>query len=146
MVTGGAIALVMVGGGSFYAGTKYSNSAAPQARSGQAQQGGGQRGRFANGAGFVAGSIIAMDPQSITVQLGGPNASSTNNGSTGSKIVLFSASTQVGKFVTGAATDLKVGQTVMVQGNQNSDGSVTASSIQIRPAGSTFRGSGRDGN
>ncbi len=90
----------------------------------------------ASGAGAVFGTIIAKDANSITVQLGGgPNASSTNAGASGSKIVLLNANTEVGKTVAGSSGDLVVGQTVVVNGTPNSDGSITAAMVQIRPEG-----------
>jgi hypothetical protein len=73
--------------------------------------------------GFATGQITAQDSTSITLKM--------RDGST--KIVFFSPSTSVGKSVSGAASDLAVGQNVMVNGTNNSDGSIAAQNIQIRP-------------
>lgn len=81
-------------------------------------QNGGMMGR-----GGVIGSILSMDDKSITVKM--------QDGST--KIVLFSDATTYENTATAAKTDLKVGQNVAVFGAANSDGSVTASSVQINP-------------
>jgi hypothetical protein len=77
------------------------------------------------GAGFVTGQIISADSQSITVK--------QQDGST--KVVYFSGSTTIDKTVTGVATDLLVGQEVTTNGTANSDGSIAAQTIQLRPAG-----------
>lgn len=133
-----------VGGASFYGGMVYGwNQAATnlsaQRRGGFDQQFGGGQFRGGNGAnrtggpgeaggrngaGFVNGEIIAADARSITVKM--------RDG--GSKIILFSDKTEISKFVAGAAGDLQVGENVMVTGTPNSDGSVTAQTIQQRPA------------
>jgi hypothetical protein len=69
------------------------------------------------------GEIIAKDEKTITIKLS----------SGGSKIILLSESTQINKISQGYAEDLKIGENVMVQGTTNSDGSVTAKTIQITP-------------
>lgn len=122
------IAVVVVGGGAFYGGMKYAQSKTPQ-RTGQ---GNFQRNGTANigglrgngSGGFTVGDIIAKDNNSITVKL--------NDG--GSKIVFYSGTTEVDKFAKGTAGDLQVGESVTVSGQANQDGSLTAQTIQIRPA------------
>jgi hypothetical protein len=128
---------ILAGGGGYYAGTKSVSSVAVtnNKQFGGAGGQGGRTNRFA-GAGAAFGSIVAKDANSITVQLmGGPNASSTNGSATGSKIVLYSGSTEIGKTVAGTGSDLTVGESVVVNGTPNSDGSITAQMIQIRPVG-----------
>jgi hypothetical protein len=122
------VALV-IAGGAFYGGMKHGESARQnfirQSFNGQAglQTGFGNRNGGQSGAGFVSGEIISKDNQSITLQL--------RQG--GSKIVFYSDATDISKFAGGTPTDLETGKTVMVTGNANSDGSITAQSIQIRP-------------
>ena len=88
---------------------------------------GGTRG--AAGGGFVSGQITANDGTSITVQL--PNGNSEN--------VFYSNSTQVVKPSPASVTDLTPGTMVMIGGTTNSDGSVTAQSIQIRNSTSSAK-------
>ena len=132
----GIVVVVSVAAGSFWSGIQYQKSQTP-ARGGFAQGGfqgaaGGRGARAGAGGGFAAGSIVSKDSTSITIQLGQGG---------GTRIVLISPSTEVGKMVTGSSTDLNTDESVTVQGTSNSDGSLTAQTIQIRPAGSGF---GRD--
>ncbi len=135
------IALIIVGVGAFYGGMKYAESKSstrnsannfqnfqnlsPEERQQRFDQIGGLRGtrNSQTGTGFVNGEIISKDEQSITVKL--------RDG--GSKIVFYSDSAKVEKFIDGSSADLEIGKTVMVNGSANQDGSVTAQSIQIRP-------------
>ena len=127
----------IVAGVAFYGGMQYGKGKSvntAQSRflgmngggGGQFGQGGaGVRGTRMGGAsgGIVAGSILSKDNDSLTIKL--------RDG--GSKIVFFSTSTEVQKSTSGSTSDLGVGADVVVIGGSNSDGSVTAQSIQIRP-------------
>ena len=93
-----------------------------QLRGGVAGANGAQRSaRIMNGG--AVGSIVAKDTTSITVAL--------RDG--GSKIVFLSPKTAISKTTDGVAGDLAVGKEVSVNGTPNSDGSITAQSIQLRP-------------
>ena len=129
------IGVVVIGGGAFYGGMQYAKAGTPTrgangARS--AQFGGTAGGRNGQGGpgGFTGGQIIAKDDKSITVQ--------SRDGS--SKIVFVNTNTPVMKSVAGSVSDLKSGEQITVIGTANSDGSITADSLQIRPATSTPRG------
>ncbi|MFH1789808.1 MAG: hypothetical protein ABH832_01945 [bacterium] len=114
-----------VGGGGFYAGIQYNKS---QSTNRFANFQGTRNGNFNaqnTRPGIISGSIVSKDDNSITLQL--------QDGS--SKIIFYSETTQIGKFETGTAEDLFEDQTITVNGTTNPDGSTTAQSIQIRPAG-----------
>jgi hypothetical protein len=89
---------------------------------------------LAAGSDFLAGQVLSKDANGITVQLMNnvPGGNSTST-STGSKIVIISGSTAISKYDAGTSADLAVGQQVVVTGTDNSDGSVTAQNVQIRP-------------
>lgn len=74
--------------------------------------------------GLLTGTVASKDAGSITLN--------TRDGS--SHVVLTTPDTTVQKSVQGALTDVAVGATVIVTGATNSDGSVSATSIQLRPA------------
>lgn len=73
--------------------------------------------------GGVFGSILSIDSNGVTVKL--------NDGS--SKIVLFSSATTYTNTTSASKNDLKVGESVAIFGATNSDGSVTATDVQINP-------------
>src|SRR4030042_3197282 len=129
------IIVLLVGlGAGFFGGIEFRNFQMSKARAnftvggpnGNFQRfignGNGQGGNLMRG-GAVSGSILSMDANSITVELA--------DGS--SKIVFFSGTTTYMNTISVAQTDLKVGTEVVVIGTANSDGSVTANSIQINP-------------
>lgn len=133
-----AIAIILVAlsfwGGTLYAQHKAKSTAISRVgnfNGGTFVRSGGAGGQYGAGAnrsgGGVVGTIISMDATSATIQL--PTG--------GSKIVFFTDSTDVGKSVSGKKTDLAVGEQVSAVGTPNQDGSITAQSIQIRPAVST---------
>ncbi len=124
------IGLVIVGiivlVGAFYAGMTYGGNnvrASINSKSMNfAQNMGGVRGNR-NMGGFTNGQIIAKDDKSITVSLM----------SGGSKIIFLDSNTKVSKQAMGTMADLAVGTQVSIMGAANSDGSINATTVQIRP-------------
>ena len=137
------IIAAVVSGGSFYAGVKYGQSKNSAIIRGTGESfnfsgngtGAGSRvvgqrttrGAGNSNGGIAVGEIISKDDKSITIKL--------RDG--GSKIIFLSNSTSVMKTVDGSATDLEVSEQITALGSPNPDGSITAQSIQIRPARST---------
>ncbi len=136
--------LAMIGlvlaGGSFYGGMIYQSSRTPSRTMAQNEAAGGPGGfrqggmrggtngsmggaRGMGGGGFVQGSVLSKDSTSLTIQ----------QRDNGSKIVIFSSSTKIGKITDGTLNDISTGSDVVVNGTTNADGSVTASMIQLRP-------------
>jgi hypothetical protein len=130
------VVAIVVGVGGFF----YGRSTATTSRAGFA----GGTGTFSSstrrlaggtaGGGFATGQITAMDSSSITLQLANGN----------SEVVFYSSSTPVSEPTTVSPSTLKVGTNVMVGGTPNSDGSLTAQTIQVRAAGTAggFGGGG----
>ena len=129
------IVVIIIGcGGAFYGGMRYAQSKTPTGptqRDFQNFQQMGNSTRTGNGqsrTGVTDGEITAKDDKSITVKL--------RDGS--SKIIFYSDSTEVSKFVSGTSNDLEIGKTVMVNGKTNQDGSISAQLIQMRPNTNTL--------
>ncbi|HKB88379.1 MAG TPA: DUF5666 domain-containing protein [Patescibacteria group bacterium] len=127
MILVGLIALGAGFGGGYYFKTFQQNKARGNFATGaNFQRFTGTRGGMQNGMvrpGSTQGTILSMDDKSVTVKM--------MDGT--SRIVLFTDSTTYSNTVTAAKSDLKVGSTIAVFGAPNSDGSVSATSIQINP-------------
>jgi hypothetical protein len=124
---------VVLGVGGFFGGMQYQKSKAPtlpgfggNLTSAQRAQFGARAGRpgTPGGGGFISGQIISKDDKSVTIK--------DQTGST--KIVYYSDSTKVSKQADGALGDLNKDSNVTVSGKANSDGSIAADTISIRPA------------
>ncbi|MEI7512087.1 MAG: hypothetical protein WCK01_01360 [Candidatus Uhrbacteria bacterium] len=127
------IVAVLFGAGGFYGGMQYTNANRVSARAGGPTGQGFARGQGAPGmngqgrggfGGGAAGEVLSKTDKSLTLKL--------MDG--GSKIVYLSGSTTVNKMATGSLDDVSAGTNVTIVGSSNSDGSVTASMIQLRPA------------
>ena len=133
---------VVVLAGVFYTGMSYGKGQASvtQNTGGRNFAGGQRNGR--NGGGFIGGQIIAKDANSITVELRALSQDGSSVGAQtgtpvsnqGSKIVFYTDKTTVMKTADGSIADLAIGEQVSVTGTPNTDGSVNAQSVQIRPA------------
>ena len=133
-----AILIVAVAIGSFFGGIKYqqnktfSNFRQQMVDGNNLPQGVGRNAQnidLAKNRGQTAGfhqtigEIISIDDKTITVKLA----------TGGSKIVLISDTTKINQSVTATKTDLTVGTKIMVNGETNTDGSITSRNIEINP-------------
>ena len=127
--------VIIISGGAFFGGMKYGESKgsagnfsrqnfqnlSEEERQQISQGKAGEMGRGTNSG--LSGEVIAKDEQSLTLK--------AQDGS--SKIVFFSTSTAISKMTDGSINDIEIGKQVMVSGEQNSDGSYTAKTIQLSP-------------
>ena len=130
------VLIIVAAAGGFFVGMQYEKSQARNSAFGQFAQ------RFGNGNGTylqrtgangqqgqrftpVRGQVLSLGSGTMTVKM--------QDGST--KIVVLGSNTTFVKTQTGALSDLKQGDNVMVVGTNNSDGSVTATDVQINPQG-----------
>lgn len=120
----GIIAVIALVGGIFWGRGMAAGSTSRTGRFalGSSTTGGFGGARGGAGGGFTAGTVSAIDSQSITLQLANGN----------SENVFYSSSTQVVVPQTASITSIQPGSMVMVGGTTNSDGSVTATTIQVR--------------
>lgn len=126
-----AVLVVVAGVGGFFGGMQYQKSKQPAApsfgdRGSMNFNGNINRGRTVGniGGGMVRGTVTAVQGSTITVQ--------DTSGS--SKLVITGSSTTVENTVSASLSDVAVGTSVMASGTSNSDGSVTATTIQLNPS------------
>ena len=118
------VGIVVVGAVSFYGGMQYQSSLRGTGRAGGF---GGQAATRGAQNRPVTGDVVSVDTDSLTVKV--------SDGST--KIVNIAPDTSYAKTATATASEVQVGTKVGVFGQTNSDGSVTAQSVQLNPQ---FRG------
>lgn len=129
------VGIIVVGGVSFYGGMQYQISKVQSNVSQMRSQfsrgvngtfaggGGGTRNAgMQRGGGMISGEVISKDDSSVTVKL--------SDG--GSKNIFFSSSTKILKSSEGTLGDIGIGKQIFGQGTVNTDGSVTAETIQLR--------------
>lgn len=90
---------------------------------GRTMMGGPGRSMGMRGNGNVAGTVLNQDATSFTLSL--PQG--------GSRTVLITPTTTVLKTAPGAMTDIQKDSFLMVSGTSNADGSISASTLSIRP-------------
>jgi hypothetical protein len=138
----GLVLAIILIGASFFAGTKYAESRSPAGnRFVAGQQGGAGRGAFgAGGAGGQTGAAGRNLFRGAGGNMTAGEVSKIENGiltlktpDGGSKLIVMSSSTKVMQMSEINLDALKTSTPVMIMGTANSDGSVTAASIQIRP-------------
>jgi hypothetical protein len=120
------VIVIVVAGGAFYGGMAYAKSQKNRVNFGNfsGQRQGGNLSGAAKQNGMTSGEILSVDGESVTIKM-------RDNGS---KIIFFSDSAKISKMIDGAVADLVVGQNIVVTGTANSDGSISAATIQLRPA------------
>ncbi len=121
MITGVVALIIGVSLGYFGGNALHPAAATPTRGNFSGMMGGAGR---AGGNGLLSGTVAAKDSDSITID--------TKDGS--SHIVLLTPNTTFQKSVSGTESDVATGSTIIVSGTTNSDGSVSATSIQLRPA------------
>ena len=115
------VAIIALAIGAF-GGMKYQQS--QRSSFGQAGQNGfRQRGINSQNGQAVRGEVVSIDDKTLTVKM--------RDGST--KLVILSSGSNITKAAQGSRDDIKSGGQVMVFGTSNSDGSVTAQSVQLNP-------------
>ena len=121
------IAVLTAGIAAFYGGMKYSQAnVSKNFRQNAAVFSRNALGRQNNqpNNNMVSGEIISKEDGSITVKMRDDS----------SRIIFYDADTDIGKMAKGDSNDLESGKTVFITGRTNQDGSITAQSIQLRPA------------
>ncbi len=126
-IAGVLVAVVFFGAG-YFTSSKLAGPKAPGGMqfapggNGAQRQNAQMRNRNSLG-GFINGELVKKDAGSFSLK--------QRDGSM--KLVLITSSTKAMKMSEGTLDEFNVGQQVMVTGSANSDGSLTAQTVQIRP-------------
>jgi len=139
IIVGVIVLCAAVGAGAFYGGTVYECQQVANVRNSFFNGRGGNGGTGGGGGGGGIGGGVFGTVKSITgntIQISTPQNVTT---------VDLSDATTFMKTITGTVSDVQVGETITVRGQRDSSGNVTADSIQILPAGTTFGGRGGGG-
>jgi hypothetical protein len=125
-------ALVGIWGGAQLKGDNASATVAAGGRGANGAFPGGGRGAGANGqgGGATAGTVQSVNGNTITI--------TDPQGAT--KTITLESNTTVTKSAAGSASDITTGETIVVRGSTNSDGSTTAQSVSIGSGGGGFPG------
>jgi len=119
------VLIIVVGGGSFFAGTKYQQAKKLAKGNFQGdkvrQQSNSTNKKPAVSSKAIKGEILNKDKESIIVKL--PDGSS--------KIILISENTTINKTTEGSVDDLETGKQIVAFGQENSDKSISATNIQL---------------
>ena len=146
------VIVIVVAAGSFYAGTVYAQQ---QATANRAAQFAGRQGQFPGLDGDNAdGNAPQFQQGGRAGNLGGNRTAGQGGGGTFGQIaeidggtltittrdgnqikVLVTDTTLIEKYASVSATELETGETVIISGSANEDGSITARSLQVAPAG-----------
>lgn len=118
----GVILLLVIGGISFGIGYKVAQAKSSITRQFISRNGTPSAGMRVGNRQTI-GEIISLDDKTMTVKMA--------DGS--SKIVLLSSTMTINQLADAKVSDLKVGSKVAVFGTNNSDGSQTATSIELNP-------------
>ncbi len=123
--------LIVIGIAGFFGGMKYQQNKgfsmtdiqSGDMHAGMAGRSGSERVRGSSNSGMISGEIIDQDEASITIKQADEST----------KIILLSENTGVNKTSQGSVDDLKTGEAVMIFGQENPDGSISAVNIQLNP-------------
>jgi hypothetical protein len=128
------VTAIVFGGGGYFFGKQGTKAQAPQTFTRGTQGGVGQNasGRTARpggmaGGGMTSGEVLSKDGTSLTLKL--------RDG--GSRIVIYAPSTNILRTASGTIEDISIGAQISVIGTQNPDGSMVATSLQVRPEDAT---------
>ena len=141
-ILGAVILVAALAGGGFYAGMQYQQSLADQAQANFIQMRGEGGGAFPGGGQMLPGGELPAEGQVFSVRGGmGGGLMGTVKSLDGETLTLSTAedvttvtlsdATTVRMTVTGDLSDLAEGARVMVTGETDKDGSLTATQIQI---------------